>query len=312
MEMIETKKRARLSYVGKNTVSSFMEVNIASLKRAGRLRTSEAYTATLSSFMRFMNGKEIVFRRMDADLMAAYEGYLRRNGVAKNSTSFYMRILRAVYNRAVDKGFTRQRRPFRLVYTGIDKTVKRAVSFEVIKLIKDLDVGTSQSLAFARDMFLFSFYTRGMSFVDMAYLKKKDLDNGILSYRRKKTGQRLSIKWEGCMQEIVDRHPRFGSPYLLPIIGNIAKEERKQYKNSLCLVNRRLKIIGDMLKLSHPLTMYVARHSWASIAKEKNIPISVISESMGHDSERTTLIYLATLDNALIDDANRAILHDLM
>lgn len=310
--MIETKKRARLSYAGKTTLSSFMEVSIASLKRSGRVRTSEAYTATLSSFMRFMNGKEIVFGRVDADLMAAYESYLRRHGVGKNSTSFYMRILRAVYNRAVDRGFTRQRRPFRYVYTGIEKTVKRAVSFEVIKLIKDMDLGPSRSLAFARDMFLFSFYTRGMSFVDMAYLKKKDLANGVLSYRRKKTGQLLTIKWEGCMQEIVDRHARLASPYLLPIIGNIAKEERKQYKNSLCLVNRRLKVIGDLLGLPHPLTMYVARHSWASIAKEKNIPISVISESMGHDSERTTLIYLAALDNALIDDANMVILRDLL
>lgn len=305
-------KSGRLSFSDKKSLSSFMEVTITSLKRSGKVRTSETYTTTLSSFMKFMNGKDVMLNSVDSDLMAAYEAHLKEHGVSLNSISFYMRILRATYNRAVEKGVTKQRYPFKHVYTGIEKTVKRAVSLDVIKQIKDMDLSMFPSMSYARDMFLFSFYTRGMSFIDMAYLKKKDLVDGILTYRRKKTGQLLSIKWEHCMQDIVDRNRTNSSQYILPIIGGLSKEERKQYKNAICLVNRKLKELGKMLGLSHPLTMYVARHSWANIAKGKNIPVSIISEGMGHGSEKTTLIYLASLDAGVIDNANMLILEDLM
>lgn len=312
MELRKRKPGKRLSFADKKTLSAFMETSIDKLKRSGRIRTSEAYRSTLTSFMTFMDGKDILFSNIDADLMEAYEDYLHTHGVSMNSTSFYMRILRAVYNRAVDKKITRHRDPFRHVYTGVEKTVKRAIPSSVIKDIKNMDLQDYPTLDYARDMFLFSFYTRGMSFVDMAYLRKCDLYRGMLSYRRKKTSQKLSIKWEPCMQAIVDKYMRRTSPYLLPIIRNISKEERLQYKNALTLVNRKLNLIGKMLDLAHPLTMYVARHSWASIAKEKNIPVSIISEGMGHESEKTTLIYLAALDSSLVDNANMLILRDFV
>jgi transposase len=156
-------------------------------------------------------------------------------------------------------------------------------------------------------MFMFSFYTRGMSFVDMAYLKKSDLQNDILTYRRRKTGQELSIKWEKCMAEIVAKYPDNHINYLLPIIKE-KENERKQYDNALHLVNYRLKDLSKILKLQRPLTMYVARHSWASAAKAKNVPLSVISEGMGHDSEATTQIYLASLETSVVDKANKMIL----
>jgi uncharacterized membrane protein len=215
-----------------------------------------------------------------AELMMGYETYLKEQGASMNTVSFYMRILRATYNRAVDKGVIRQRFPFKHVYTGVEKTVKRAISFKVIRQLKEMDLSHSQSMEFARDMFMFSFYTRGMSFVDMAFLKKTDLNNGMLTYRRKKTGQLLSIRWEKCMQDIVDKYPGNYSTYLLPIIIHIRKDERLQYKNSICLVNRRLKEIGKKLGLVHPLTMYVARHSWASVARGKHIPLSVIRNNI--------------------------------
>ena len=312
MESTRLKGGRRLSFSGKKTLSSFMEVSIASLKRSGKLRTSETYMTTFSSFMKFMKEKDILLSNLDSDLMVAYEAHLKERGVSLNTISFYMRILRATYNRAVEKGITRQRYPFKHVYTGIEKTVKRAVAFKVIKQIKEIDLSYNSSLEYARDMFLFSFYTRGMSFIDMAYLKKTDLENGALAYRRKKTGQLLSIKWESCMQDIVDKYSVKKSPYLLPIIENGVKDERKQYKSVICFVNRKLKEIGKMLELPHALTMYVARHSWASIAKEKNIPVSIISEGMGHDSEKTTLIYLASLDTTVVDNANMLILNDLL
>lgn len=148
-----------------------------------------------------------------------------------------------------------------------------------------------------------------MSFVDMAYLKKKNLKNGVLTYRRRKTKQQLTIKWEKPMQEIVDKYPDTNM-YLLPIIREV-ENERKQYENALHLINNKLKEISIMINLAARLTMYVARHSWASVAKSKNIPISVISEGMGHDSESTTQIYLASLDNSVIDKANKLILKNL-
>lgn len=168
----------------------------------------------------------------------------------------------------------------------------------------------SRALHFARDMFLFSFYTRGMSFVDMAYLKKTDLDNGILTYKRRKTKQQLSIKWEKCMQDIVNKWPSYNE-YLLPIITTAGKDERTQYKSYQKDVNQQLRKISKMLKMRKGITMYVARHSWASIAKNMNIPLGVISDSMGHTSLKTTQIYLNAIDMDIINKANLKIINKI-
>ena len=284
---------------------SFWHNVIAQLKQLGKIRTSETYTATLNSFMAFRDEQDVPLDGISSDMMLLYEAHLKARGVRMNTISFYMRIFRAVYNRAVEKGLTAQNNPFRHVYTGVDKTVKRAISIKAIKALKELDLAMNSALDFTRDMF--SFYTRGMSFVDMAYLRKTDLQNGILTYRRRKTGQELSIKWEKCMAEIVAKYPENKTGFLLPIIKEQGNE-RKQYDNALHLVNYHLKELSERLKLQRPLTMYVARHSWASAAKAKNIPLSVISEGMGHDSEATTQIYLASQETSVVDKANKMIL----
>ena len=280
------------------TLFNFMNGIIARLKQMGKHRTSETYYATLRSFMQFRENKDLLLDEVNSDLMQIYEAWLHAKGITKN--------------RAVEKELTSNRNPFKHVYTGVDKTAKRAIPLKAIKKIKNLDLSLHPALDFARDMFLFSFYTRGMSFIDMAHLKKKDLQNGILSYRRRKTGQQLFIKWEKCMQEITDKHKTdYGSPYLLPIL-KYPYDNRNQYKNALYRTNKNLKEIAKLASVSIPLTLYVARHSWASIAKSKNIPISVISEGMGHDSEMTTQIYLASLDSSVVDRANTQILKDLL
>lgn len=198
---------------------NFMQGIIARLKQMGKIRTAENYSCTLKSFMQFRGDRDVLLSEIDSDLMQLYEAYLHGKGAVRNTSSFYMRILRAVYNRALEKGLMEQRNPFRHVYTGVDKTVKRAVPLSAIKRMKNLDLSLQPNLEFARDMFLFSFYTRGMSFIDMAHLKKKDLQNGFLSYRRRKTGQQLVIRWEKCMQEIVGKYPEDSlSPYLLPVL----------------------------------------------------------------------------------------------
>lgn len=291
---------------------TFMQEAIGQLKRLNRIRTSETYAATLSSFMKFREGQDILLYEVDSDTMMLYEAWLKGKGVCPNTISFYMRILRAVYNRAVEKELVEQKHPFKHVYTGIDKTVKRAVPLKAIKRIKELDLTLKPHLDYARDLFLFSFYTRGMSFIDMAYLKKSDLKNGVLTYRRKKTNQQLTVKWEKCMAEIVAKYNDCSTTqYLLPIITNPLLDERKQYRNAIYRVNTALKEVARLVDLSIPLTMYCARHGWASVAKSKNIPLSVISEGMGHDSEETTRIYLASLDSDVIDQANSLILKSL-
>ena len=307
-DVIDTFKKTAIEH----TLFNFMQGVIAHLQKMGKIRTAETYHSTLKSFIQYREEQDILLEEIDSDLMLSYEAYLHNRGVGKNSSSFYMRILRAVYNRAVEKELTSNRHPFRHVYTGIEKTVKRAIPLKNIKQIKNLNLPMHSSIEFARDMFLFSFYTRGMSFIDMAFLKKKSLSNGVLTYRRRKTGQQLFIRWEKCMQEIVEKYDTDkNSPYMLPIIRTSSMDERTQYKNALYRTNKALKSIALLAGIPVSLTMYVARHSWASAAKSKNIPISVISEGMGHDSEQTTLIYLASLDTAVIDRANRIILKDL-
>ena len=288
----------------------FMEDIIRRLRQWGRERTAENYATALASFRRFRGGADLAPDELDTTLAGEYEAHLLGRGVAKNTVSFYNRILRAVYNRAVEQGLTAQRHPFRRVYTGIDRTAKRALPLDCLRRIKELDLAQRPSQDFARDMFLFSFYTRGMSFVDMAFLQQSDLRGDILSYRRRKTGQQLCIKWERPMQEIVDKYASGADGYLLPIVRRCGNE-RRQYRNAIRRVNNRLKDIAAAVGLPGGLSMYAARHSWASIARSQNIPLSVISAGMGHDSENTTQIYLASLDNSEVEKANDLILRKL-
>ena len=298
-------------YAHEYSLFNFMESIIVKLKQNGKVRTSETYKSTLNSFKKFRQDEDIMLDCLTSEIMEAYEAWHHKRGVAPNTISFYTRILRAVYNRAVEDDIIENRNPFRKVYTGVDKTVKRALPLPVIKKIKALDLSLTPALDFARDMFLMSFYLRGMSFIDMAFLKKSDLKNGYVTYRRRKTGQQLIIEWTKEMQMILDKYSENKSDYLLPIIRNSGLNERCTYRNTGYNINHNLKRIAEMVGVTIPLTLYVARHSWASAAKAKGIPLSVISEGMGHDSEATTQIYLASLDTSVVDKANSLILKSL-
>ena len=298
-------------YANEYSLFNFMESIIVKLKQNGKVRTSETYKSALSSFKKFRHDEDIMLDCLTSEIMEAYEAWHKGRGVAPNTISFYTRILRAVYNRAVEDDIIENRNPFKHVYTGVDKTVKRALPLPVIKKIKALDLSLNTSLDYARDMFLMSFYLRGMSFIDMAFLKKSDLKNGYVTYRRRKTGQQLIIEWTKEMQMILDKSPENATDYLLPIIKNPGTNERCTYRNMGYNINQNLKKIAKMVGVQIPLTLYVARHSWASAAKAKGIPLSVISEGMGHDSEATTQIYLASLDTSVVDRANSLILKSL-
>lgn len=298
-------------YASEYSLFNYMESVIAKLKQKEKVGTAGTYRSTLNSFKKYMKDQDIMLDCITSETMEGYEAWLRNRGIIPNTISFYTRILRAVYNRAVEEDIIENRNPFRHVYTGVDKTVKRALPLAIIKKIKALDLSLTPSLDYARDMFMMSFCLRGMSFIDMAFLKKSDLKNGYLTYRRHKTGQQLVIAWTKEMQMLVDKYPENRSDYLLPIIRNPGTNERCTYRNVGYNINHNLKRIATMVGVAIPLTMYVARHSWASAAKAKGIPISVISEGMGHDSEATTQIYLASLDTSVVDRANSLILSSI-
>lgn len=303
------------------TLFNYMEAIIRRFRCNGRIRTSETYTAAMHSFRKFLyetrwhgcvhGDCDVMLDSLNMEIMEAYEAWHRSRGVVPNTISFYMRILRAVYNRAVADEIIEDRSPFRHVYTGIDRTVKRALPLSVIRKIKELDLSCMPVLDYARDMFIMSFILRGMSFIDMAHLRKCSLSNGYLSYRRRKTGQLLTIKWTREMQVILDKYSGNESEYLLPIIRRSDVNTHTAYRNIGYSINRGLKKVARMVGVDMPLTLYVARHSWASAAKAKGIPLGVISEGMGHDNESTTRIYLASLGTTMVDRANAIILKGL-
>lgn len=291
------------------TLFHYMEDHIRHLQHYGQYGTAETYRATLNSLRRFRQEKDLRLDRLDAGLIQDYGCYLKEDGLCPNTVSFYLKRLRAVYNRAVDEGLLEDRCPFRKISTASEKTVKRAIPLSSIRKLKELDLAGFPSHQLARDMFLLSFYMRGMSFVDMAHLQKANLKDGILSYRRRKTGQLLSLRWEPCMQQLAEAYASSSSsPYLLSLLPDTDGDTMRQYHAVQTRINRYLKEVGRSIGLSQPLTMYVARHSWASIARKEGVPVSVISEGMGHDSESTTQIYLASLEASVIDKANHRIL----
>lgn len=298
-------------YAQEYSLFNFMESIIIRLKQNGKVRTSETYTSALNSFKKFRKDEDIMLDCLNSEVMEAYEAWHQSRGVAPNTISFYTRILRAVYNRAVEEDIVENKNPFRHVYTGVDKTIKRALPLPVIKKIKALDLSLTPALDYARDMFMMSFMLRGMSFIDMAFLRKTDLQNGYVTYRRRKTGQKLVIEWTNEMQLILDKYQENASDYLLPVIRNPGTNERCTYHNMGYNINHSLKAVAKVVGVTIPLTLYVARHSWASIAKSKGIPLSVISEGMGHDNEATTQIYLASLDTSAVDKANSLILKSI-
>ncbi len=294
----------------------FMCLIISLLKANGQHRTSLHYQAALNSFMRFRAQRDITLAEIDADMVKSYEAYLKNvAGVCRNTSSFYMRILRAVYNRAVDRGLAQQSHPFKDVYTGIDTTSKRAITTATVGSIKRLDANLTPQQALARDAFLMSFYLRGISFVDLARLRKSDLRDGYLHYTRSKTGQRLSIRWEQPMQDIVNRYEQLtaASPYLFPFLvgSGEGQSEHRLYHNAESRIAYHLRRLSAKMGLRGKLTLYVARHSWATAARDQHISLSVISEALGHNSESTTRIYLRSISTADVDAANAKILASL-
>jgi len=287
----------------------FMKGRITQLKECNRLGTARNYERAMKSLSQYAEDEELPFASLTERFIDGYNRFLLRRGIARNSISFYMRILRAVYNRAVKERLAEQTFPFRNVYTGIDHTRKKAVDEKIILRLSALDLRHSASLSLARDLFVFSYCTRGMAFVDMAYLRKTDIRDGSIRYARRKTKRQLSVRIEPGIRRIIDKYADDASVYVFPILKTDDPAKAfSQYQIALNYYNRQLKKLSAILHLEAGLSSYTARHSWAVAARNRNIPMSIISAGMGHTSERTTQIYLTTLENSVIDTANRQII----
>ncbi len=287
---------------------SFTRKLIEDLNKIGKKATVKRFDTTLNSLLRYTDGYEVAWNELTSTFILGFEVFLIKRGLCRNSTSFYMRNLRAIVNRATEQDFEVPRNPFKHVYLGVDKTLKRAVSLDVVRQIRDIDLSGHPSLDFARKVFMFAFYTRGMSFVDIAFLKKSDLNNGIITYSRRKTRQQLMVRVEPETWKLIDSFGENKTAFLLPILNDGIADTQQQYENAYFRINRNLQKVGRILGLETKLTLYVARHAWASIAHSNHVALSTISKAMGHNSEKTTIIYLQSLDTASVDKANSDII----
>ena len=282
-------------------------------KQLGNEQRADRYSRAFEKLRKFTGGKDIAFSELTRDRMEMWEAWMKQEGNCMNTISYYNRILRTLYNKAVDDEIIEDAKPFKKCYTGNEKTVKRAIPIAKVKQLAHIDLSDKKKhIQFARDMFMLSFYTRGMSWIDLVTLKKTDIQQGVIVYRRHKTNQKLYIKIEKPMKQIFEKYWDDDSDYLLNIIkSKDDKGARRESKNALFRINKALHELGKYVGVEN-LTMYVARHSWASACKASNIPLSVISEGMGHDSEETTRIYLAQLDTSVVDKANRKIINQVL
>ena len=202
------------------SVFTFFRQQIAKKEQMQCIGTKSNYTSAANRFMEFRNHEDLTFSQMSSEMMEMYQAWLFNRGIGQNTVSFYLRTLRTLYNKAVETGHAPAKDIFAHVQTANVRTAKRAISVKDIRKIENLEFPTGSSLDKARDLFLLSFYLRGMAFVDMAFLKKTDLKCGLVNYNRRKTHQNLNIEWMKPMQAIIDKYAQQtkDSPYLLPIL----------------------------------------------------------------------------------------------
>lgn len=271
--------------------------------------TNANYMTALRSLKKFTEERKISNFIVNESLVKAYEHWLRGNGVSLNTISCYMRSLRSLHHQLGGKN-----NPFEKAFTGSTKTEKRAITPDDIRRIQHLDLSGSAPLQFARDLFLFSIYTLGMPFVDMAYLQKHNIQGDFIVYQRHKTHQTIRVPLEPCMTEIIQKYEQPSSDRVFPIIhaSNRRKTPYEQYLHQLGAYNKRLKKLAHRAKIRTNLTSYVTRHTWASLAYHRNTELAVISKALGHTNPNTTQIYIREIDDNRLVEANRALLGQLL
>lgn len=294
----------------KKNLMDFMKRIIAGFVREGRPGTAHVYQSTYNRIADFTGNCQLTFDEITPIWLKAFQNYLLSRQLKWNSISTYMRMLRAIYFRAVDEGLAPARfRLFHGVYTGTRVTVKRAINIQVLRQLQK-PLPEHNQIDKARMIFLLLFMLRGIPFVDIAFLRRCDFNGNIITYRRRKTGAWLTVRVEPeamkLIQALKSRDP--DSPYLFPFIKHSGKDEYTQYQHALRKFNRNLKILSAMFGKHISLSSYSARHSWATIANFCNYQQELISNAMGHSSVKVTETYFQQHSNDRIHAMNRGLL----
>ena len=236
-----------------------------------------------------------------------------------NTVSTYIKTVRSVYHRAVDRKYIRYvPRLFEHVYTGTRADRKKALeASDISSLVREtersLQGGTlPNAQQKTRIFFVLMFMLRGIPFVDLAYLHKRDLQGNILSYRRRKTGRALTVSLtpEAMQMVRIIANKDKDSPYLFPILQSEEGSEAayREYQSALRAFNQRLAVLRQCLGMQSALSTYAARHTWATMAYHCEIHPGIISEAMGHSSITVTETYLKPFSNRKIDEANQRVI----
>ena len=287
---------------------NYMDMQIERKQSQDKYGMAAALHSTRASLAAFIGLRIVRLNDLNTPFVREYEDFLMRRGVCPNTICYYMRNLKSVFNQAVQDGHSMTiANPFRFVRIKQTKTVKRALERDKLRLLSNIDFSRYPHLDMARDIFLFGFYCRGMSFVDVLHLRKCDVINGVIGYRRHKTNQWLQIAVTPQLERLMRKYEN-PSQFVFPILADVpAKEQYHLYRLALECVNRNLKRVAKMCNVEISITTHMSRHSWATQAKEVGVPVAVISEGLGHTSEKTTRIYLKEFERSIVDAVNEKV-----
>lgn len=281
---------------------------IERLRKSLSLSTIANYKTALNALGRYLKN-DVKIAAIDQNLIKEFERWLKERRVCLNSISCYMRSLRSLVNRLTADGATDA---FKNVYTGRAKTEKRAIAESDIVKIRQTQLRPGSFLSLARDVFLFSYYALGMPFVDIAFMRRSQIADDVLTYYRHKTGQRVVVPLEPCALEILRRYLHEGE-YVFPFLKSLDPQKAyMEYLQALNRYNRSLKSLSQKAGLEARLTSYTARHTWASVANDANVDLPVISKALGHTNTKTTQTYIREINDERLAEANRKLIRRIL
>ena len=295
---------------------------IGMLKREGKFPAMHVYACTLRSYEKFC-AEERHPKNTTASLsmqeiftperLKEYEDWLAGQQSSPNTISTYMRTLQAVYNRWMSPGIEGYNPVlFKDVYTKVESRTKRALTAEQMEQLRNTDFSVlTLRQQHVLTYFLLMFMLRGMPFIDLAHLRKSDLRNRRITYRRHKTGKLMVVDVPPDAMRLLQKYrDKTDSEYLFPLLhgGLFMEEHHHRYQETLRHFNRELARLMKQLLPGVSVSSYTARHTWATLAYHSGVPVGLISQSLGHSSIRVTMTYLKPFDAEVIDRINRQVI----
>lgn len=292
------------------TVGELFRQHIHCLEEEKRTGYRLSIQQTYNSLLKFNKHLDIPFSDMDCNWLRRYETWLRKQNKSENTIGIRFRNIRMIFNLAMDMELVKSENyPFKKFKVSklYQETVKRALSKGEILTVTDYPTaGKDFYTKLAINLFTFSYFMGGINFVDMAYLTERNVIDNRLIYHRRKTGKLINLPMQQRAYMVLKEYKKSNEAYLFPILSSRHKTEQQRLNRLhkvITKVNKALKSIGEELHIPIKLTTYVARHSYATVLKRAGVSTSIISESLGHSSEKVTQIYLDGFENSQIDKA---------